>query len=186
MLDVNALRHGESVCAFIRHGEKDCEHFCLTENGKTEVKNFGELVSSLGRSVQLFSSPEPRCMETACLMGEILHGSGYDIQTSPILGKPGVQVKREERYSLLTDQMRCRDIYRGWKNGLHRDAMHSPEIIKDEILRFLKETSLRGGITIYISQSGTIACAGFSLGLTDYKADEIDWVRYLDGFVVEV
>lgn len=44
----------------------------------------------------------------------------------------------------------------------------------------------RHGITVYVSQSGTIACVGYSFGLTDYKADGDDWVRFLDGFVLEL
>ena len=125
-------------------------------------------------------------METATLLAEKIPQSGSGISTSAILGKPGIQVKDEVKYTLLTDRMRCRDIYREWKMGRHEDAMQTPAFIRGEILRFLRETSLQNGITIYVSQSGTIACAGYALGLTDYRADDEDWVKYLDGFVMEV
>ena len=186
MLDVDALNAGDTVCALIRHGEKDDRHFGLTEHGKAEIERIGLLISALHKPVRLYSSPECRCMETAVLMSKIILGSGCDVQTSTILGKPGVQVKNEEKYSLLTDCMRCRDIYREWKMGLHGDAMQTSAFIRTETLRFLHETCIQHGITIYVSQSGTIACAGYSLGLTDYKADDDDWVRFLDGFVLEL
>ncbi|MBQ6340617.1 MAG: phosphoglycerate mutase family protein [Kiritimatiellae bacterium] len=186
MLDVNALNVGDTVCALIRHGEKDDSHFVLTEKGKSEIERIGLRVSAFHKPVRLYASPESRCVETAVLMGKVIYGSVCDIQTSSMLGKPGVQVKNEEKYSLLTDCMRCRDVYREWKMGLHRDAMQTSAFIRKEIRRFLRETCLQHGITLYISQSGTIACAGYSLGLTDYKADDEDWVKFLDGFVLEL
>lgn len=186
MLDVTALSRGESVCAFIRHGEKDVGHYGLTNAGKAEIGRIGQLVAALNRPVRLYASPEGRCMETATLLAEKIPQSGSGILTSAILGKPGIQVKDEVKYTLLTDRMRCRDIYREWKMGRHEDAMQTPAFIRGEILRFLRETSLQNGITIYVSQSGTIACAGYALGLTDYRADDEDWVKYLDGFVMEV
>lgn len=186
MLDVNVLSTRDTVCAFIRHGEKDDSHFGLTERGKAEIERIGLLISTLRKPVKLYASPEFRCLETAVLMGKVIHGSGYDIQTSTMLGKPGVQVRNEEKYSLLTDRMRCRDIYREWKTGLHRDAMQTPAFIKTETLRFLHQTCLQHGITVYISQSGTIACVGYSFGQTDYKADDDEWVSFLDGFILEL
>jgi hypothetical protein len=186
MFNVNALNVGDTVCALIRHGEKANGHFGLTEDGKAEIERVGRLVSALHKPVRLYASPESRCVETAVLMGRGIHGSIYDIQTSTILGKPGVQVKNEEKYSLLTDRARCRDIYREWKMGLHKEAMQTAAFIRTETLRFLHETCLPHGITIYVSQSGTIACAGYSLGLTDYAADDDDWVQFLDGFVLEL
>lgn len=186
MLDVTALGGGDTICAFIRHGEKDADRFALTQAGKAEIGRIGRLVADLNRPVRLYASPEGRCLETAALLAERILGHGSAVPTSAILGKPGIQVKDEAKYSLLTDRMRCREIYREWKMGLHEDAMHSPAFIRTEILRFLRETSLRHGITIYVSQSGTIACTGYALGLTDYKADDGDWVKYLDGFLVGV
>ena len=182
MLDVTALSRGESVCALIRHGEKDVGHYGLTNAGKAEIGRIGQLVAALNRPVRLYASPEGRCMETATLLAEKIPQSGSGMSTSAILGKPGIQVKDEVKYTLLTDRMRCRDIYREWKMGRHEDAMHTPAFIRTKILRFLRETSLHKGITIYVSQSGTIACAGYALGLTDYRADDDDWVQYLDGF----
>lgn len=186
MLDVTALSKGETVCAFIRHGEKDVDHYGLTNAGKAEIGRIGQLIAALNRPVRLCASPEGRCMETAALLAEKILRPGSGISTSAMLGKPGIQVKDEGKYKLLTDRMRCRDIYREWKMGRHDDAMHTPAFIRTEILQFLRKTSLQNGITIYVSQSGTIACAGYALGLADYRADDDDWVKYLDGFVVGV
>lgn len=186
MLDVAALNIGDTVCAFIRHGEKDAERFVLTQAGKAESIRFGQHIADLNRPVRLYSSPEERCLETAALLAESIAGARSGIQEAAILGKPGIQVKNEEEYSRLIGCKRCRDVYREWKKGLHDDAMHSPAFIRSETLRFVHETMLPQGITIYVSQSGTIACTGYALGVTDYRADDEDWVGYLDGFVLGV
>jgi len=186
MLDVNSLSAGESVCAFIRHGEKDDGSFGLTEGGKAEAKRMGRILSALHKPVRVCSSPEGRCMETAVLISDALAGSCCGIQTSPLLGRPGVQVKDEGKYYSLTNQLRCRDIYREWKNGRHWDAMHTPTHIESEIRHFIRESVIRHGITICVSQSGTIACVGFALGVIDYRADDVDWVPFLGGFATEI
>ena len=73
MLDVNALSAGDTVCALIRHGEKDNSHFGLTEDGKAEIERISLLISALHKPVRLYASPECRCMETAVLMGKVIH-----------------------------------------------------------------------------------------------------------------
>ena len=82
--------------------------------------------------------------------------------------------------------MKCRDIYKEWKEGLHEEAMNNPKDIRDKILTFFEDTSKKDTLTLYISQSGTVACTGYSLGLVDYKADDEDWVNYLDGYVLKL
>ena len=75
--------------------------------------------------------------------------------------------------------MRCRDIFREWKKGLHGEALNSSAIIHDEMMNFF-HTSLINSLTIYISQSGTLAFTAYSLGIRDYKAADEEWVNYLD------
>ena len=120
------------------------------------------------------------------MINSIVNDAKIDIQISNILGKPGIQVKDELEYTKLTNFMKCRDIFKEWKNGMHYDAMNAPEIIKNRIIDFFLSTSLDNGITIYISQSGTIACTGYSLGIIDYKANDEEWVNYLDGYILRL
>lgn len=186
MIDVEKLKGGNTLCVFIRHGEKDINSYGLTDRGKDEIIHLSQLLCVCGKPIRVYTSPEHRCVETAAIMNEIVNGSDGEVCFSTVLGKPGIQVKDESIYTGLTDSMRCRDIFKEWKQGLHYDAMNSWQLIKERMMEFFYMTCLRNGLTIYISQSGTVACTGFALGLTDYKATDEEWVDYLDGYVLRI
>ena len=186
MVNIDELKGGGTVCVFVRHGEKDVEHHCLTERGKRETVEFGKALCSLEKRIRIFSSPEGRCVETAAIINHVVNKDKCEFHCSEILGKPGIQVQDEVAYTKLTDVTKCRDIFREWKDGLHSDAMRSVEAIKSGTMEFLKSTAIKNGITLYISQSGTVACTGYALGLVDYRADSVDWVNYLDGYILKL
>jgi hypothetical protein len=54
------------------------------------------------------------------------------------------------------------------------------------MISFFEKTSFKNGITLYISQSGTVACTGYALNLTDYKNVDHEWVDYLDGYIFKL
>lgn len=186
MIDLDKLYSGSRICIIIRHGEKESADFRLTEKGKKDSAEFGRLLNLLDKQVVIYSSPEERCVETAYIIKENIKDINGNVNLSIILGKPGIQVKNEQVYNKLTNSMRCRDIYNMWKNGLVYDAMNCPDFIKTEMIKFLKKTSLNNGISLYISQSGTVACTGFSLGLLDTKANNEEWIDFLDGYIVRL
>lgn len=186
MIDVTKLKNGNNICVFIRHGEKDITNYCLTNKGKNEIIQFGNSLCLLNKKIKIYSSPENRCIETATIMNNIVNDKDNIFYLSNILGKPGIQVKDEAEYTKLTDTMRCREIFREWKKGIHSNAMNSPKTIKTGIIDFFKKTLTKDGITIYISQSGTVACTGYSLGLIDYNVNDEEWVGYLDGYILRL
>ena len=187
MIAVEGLDKGDgTICIFIRHGEKDTVQYGLTENGKREINAFSQKLLMLEQGIQIYTSPENRCMETASIINSVVNEKETIIRCSAFLGKPGIQVRDETAYAKLTDTMKCRNIFKEWKQGLHRDAMPSPETIRKEAMAFFTRTAIPNGITLYISQSGTVACTGYALGLVDYKADSEDWVDFLDGYVLRL
>ncbi len=183
MINFDNLKMVSNACVFIRHGEKDIDNYCLTDNGRKEITKFSDSLRLLNKKIILYSSPENRCIETATIIDNIVNGTGKGIYTSDVLGKPGIQVKNQNEYNKLTDKMRCRDIFKEWKEDMHPEAMNSQEFIKAEMVKFFEKTSIKDGITIYIAQSGTVACTGYSLGIIDYKVDNGEWVDFLDGYV---
>lgn len=50
---------------------------------------------------------------------------------------------------------------------------------------YFRSISKENSITLCISQSGTVACTGYALGLVDYQNTENGWVDYLDGYIYE-
>ena len=186
MIDISQLNSGNRICAFIRHGEKNIEKFSLTDAGKREVVNFSQSLLELEKQIAVYTSPEDRCVETATIITSVVSNNKCNFVVSNILGKPGIQVKDTKEYTKLTDVMKCRDIFSEWKMGMHYDAMHNPDMIKTKILEFFLHTSISNGVTLYVSQSGTVACTGYSLGLIDYMTDDEEWVNYLDGYILRL
>lgn len=182
MIDLDSLIDKENLCIFIRHGEKNPNGYDLSNTGRMQSLLLAEKLSNLSLRIQIFSSPEERCIETATIINNKINGKSGDIHVSDILGKPGVHVRDKFEYAKLTDSMRCRDIFDKWKKGECYKAIHEPDVLKKEITYFFKKTMLQGGVALYISQSGTIACTGYSLGLTDYNTANNEWVDYLDGY----
>lgn len=132
MIELNILksRRNSTCCIFIRHAEKNTNSYNLSDTGKKESLKFAEKLCLLNKKINIFSSPETRCIETATIINNKVNGQDSNIYISHILGKPGVQVKNKEEYSKLTETMRCRDIFNEWKNGGCYEAMYAPEIIK--------------------------------------------------------
>ena len=184
MISLNQLQNSGNICIFIRHGEKNLDGYDLSSEGKKQSLEFAEKLYLLNKEINVFSSPEQRCIETATIINNRVNGESSNISLSSALGKPGIQVKNEIEYAKLTDTMRCRDIFSEWKRGKCCEAMHRPEIVKERVISFFEKTSFKNdGITLYISQSGTVACTGYALNLTDYKNVDHEWVDYLDGYI---
>lgn len=178
------MKNKRNICIFIRHAEKNIHDYHLSNEGKKKSLEFAERLYELNKQVNIFSSPEERCIETATIINDRINENRY-IYISNMLGKPGVQVKNKIEYKKLTDTIRCRDIFSKWKKGECFESMYTPEVIKEKIINFFKETSLHEGITLYISQSGTVACTGYSLKLVDYNINVDDeWVDYLNGYIL--
>lgn len=183
MINLDGLYQSDNVCIFIRHGEKNIDSYDLSIDGKSKSLEIAEKLCLLGKQINIFSSPEQRCLETAIIINNRINGESRGISISDALGKPGIQVKNEAEYAKLTDTMRSRDIFSEWKNEQYYEAMYSPESIREQIVTFFERTAIRNGITLYISQSGTVACTGYSLSLTDYSNTDYGWVNYLNGYI---
>jgi hypothetical protein len=184
MIFLENINPKDRNCIFIRHGDKDPLTFELTEKGKYDIALLAKKLADINCKIQIYSSPEHRCLETATILNNLISSPNKDIIISTILGMPGIQVKNDIEYNQLTNQMKCREIFKEWKKGNFSLAMNSPEYIKVNMMKFFDNTAIKKGITIYVSQSGTVACSGYSFGLIDYKNN--DWVDYLDGFVLRL
>ena len=186
MINLNQLQNSGNACIFIRHSEKNLNGYDLSSEGKKQSLKFAEKLCMTNRQIKVFSSPEQRCIETATIINNRINGESSNILISNTLGKPGIQVKNEIEYAKLTDNLRCRDVFSEWKKGKYSEAMYRPESIKEKIIPFFESTLLGDGIAVYISQSGTVACTGYALGLIDYNHINDDWVNYLDGYILRL
>ena len=175
------------LAVFIRHGEKDKSDagpVLLTEKAKLDAEEMGLKLKKLNVPIQFFSSPELRCVQTAKIINQKLLDTPNDIVLTSFLGEPGIQIKNNDKFLILSESSDTRKIYCQWKAGNHYDALRNPEELCSELKIFLKRTCTEPVISIFISQSGTVAALGFALGLSSYDFEKKEWVAFLEGFVI--
>ncbi len=173
------------LAVFIRHGEKDkfgADPALITEQAKKDTEAMGLRFRDLKVSIKIYSSPELRCVQTAKILNQKISGASSDIVLTSFLGEPGIQVKDNKKYLELFDEYGARKIYDQWKAGKHNDALKTVEDLCSELSSFLKRTSTESKISLFVSQSGTVAALGYALGLCNYDIEKKEWVLFLDGF----
>jgi len=183
------LNQNSKIALFIRHGEKaDYPGGLLTQDGIYQSENFGDELKKLNIPVKIYTSPELRCVQTALIINKTISSMKDDIIITNKLGVPGIQILDNDAYIELYSKsnFKCRDIFTQWKEGKHYDALRPPIMLKDMAGEFIKSTCIDRGITLYISQSGTIAGIGYVLKLVDYDIPGGEWVNFLDGFVLDI
>lgn len=174
------------LAVFIRHGEKSQNSevpALITEQAKFDIKFMANELTKIELDIQIYSSPELRCVETAKIYNQITSNS-KNIILSSFLGDPGVQVEDLDNYFELFYQKGARTLYEEWIEGKHYSILKSPQLLKKKLNEFLKTLPRTNDVTILISQSLTIATLEHSLGVRDYDISKDQWVSYLDGFII--
>lgn len=175
------------LAVFIRHGEKakfGTGPVLITSQARNDAEVMGRRFSELNIPIIIYSSPELRCVETAKIFNREISEASSDIVLTSFLGDPGIHVKENNKYLELFDKSDSRKIYGQWKIGQHYDILRTPEELCSELVGFLKKTAFENKISLFVSQSGTIAALSYALGLRSYDTEQNEWVPFLDGFVI--
>lgn len=175
------------LAVFIRHGEKDGlgpGPALITQQAKKASEALGLSLRKFKLPIKVYSSPELRCVQTAEILNQKISGIETDIAITSFLGQPGIQVKDNNRYLDIFNELGARKIYTQWKNGKNHDALRTIDELCTELSKFLEKTTVESKISLFVSQSGTIAALGYALGLRNYDIGNDEWVPYLDGFVL--
>lgn len=179
----NSPKH--KIVLFLRHAEKKTDgSSSLTDQGIKQTIQLASDLQKLNTKINIFSSPESRCKQTATIFHTYLGNIDDEIKFSNSLGKPGLQILDEALYEKLYNQFKCREIFHQWKQGLHYDVLRNPEQLLCLANNLFHKSAIPQGVTLYISQSGTVASLGYALNLVDYQIPEGEWVDFLDGFML--
>lgn len=186
IINMREKQPSNKLVVFIRHGEKspsDCGPALLTDQAKKDISDMAFALKALNLRVQLYSSPELRCVETAKIFNNIVTDS-KNIILSQFLGDPGTHVKQLDGYLKLYMQKGARVMYEDWTRGQHYNFVKRPsELVKDLDL-FVNGLDHEDDLVLLVSQSGTVAALEFALNLRQYDVKKNQWVGYLDGFVI--
>ena len=175
------------LAVFIRHGEKteaETGPALITSQAKSDVDSMGLRFRALNVPVKVYSSPELRCVQTAKIFNSKISDGNSDIILTSFLGEPGIQVRDNKKYLELFDKSGARTIYDEWKNNQHYDALRTKEELRVALAGFLEKTPDDSKISLFVSQSGTVAALGYALGLSNYNIGKKEWVPFLGGLVI--
>lgn len=175
------------LAVFIRHAERnDGVGNMLTENGIGESEKIGFELKSLNCPIKIYTAPELRCVQTAEIINQRISEMENEIIITNKLSN--LQIKNNNTYQKLYKEYNFiyKDLYDQWKNGKYYDALYSPKELLKRADSFIKATCTETGITLYISQSGTVAGIGYVYDLLDYDVPTGEWIDFLDGFVVKM
>lgn len=175
------------LAVFIRHGEKNSVGIgpvLITQQAIKASKALGDRLSDFKTPIKLYSSPELRCIQTAKILSQQIFGIDGDVTVTTFLGLPGIQVKNNNSYLEVFNEYGARGMYAEWKNGKNHNALRTVDELCTELSNFLERTAMESTISIFVSQSGTVAALGYAVGLRDYDIENNEWVPFLDGFVL--
>lgn len=181
------ISKNKKIIIFVRHAEReDGKGKLLTNIGIQNSEKFGTELSKLNQSIKIYTAPELRCVQTAEIINKKISSMERDIIISNKLAN--LQIKNNELYKKLYRKTSFiyKEIYLKWKKGCYYDALFSPEELFNRTMDFINSTSENNSITLYISQSGTIANIGFALNKLIYEDSEDSWINFLDGFIIKL
>lgn len=194
-MDFNAIKKifqtvpNAKVALFLRHAERESViKALLTKKGIEASTAFGKELKSLNVPVKIYSSPELRCVQTAELINREVSSMESEIILTSKLGKPGLQIRDNEKFQKLYESFNLvyKDIYKEWKAGKYYDILRNPNELKEMSEVFINAKTEQNGVTLFVSQSGTIANISYALKIADYDTDKAEWVDFLDGFFIQL
>ena len=177
------------LALLIRHGDREQipkgefgNEILLNEKGKQNSIALGKSLREFPVK-RIFTSPIPRCVQTAELISEGF-GSSLEIISTKCLGDPGLHT---------ADEKIAGEFYlaHGFHEVLRRfmkdepvpgvpDAKHFTSIMTE----FIHESTTENGLTIFVTHDSLIAMYHFCLDKTVYTID--NWVDYLEGLVYKI
>ena len=179
--------HETKLAVVIRHGENEQGmEGLLSKVGIMHTEAFADSLKSLKQPVRIYTSPKLRCVQSANIINNVISGGKKDIILTSKLGEPGIQILNYDIFLDLYAEKRCREIFSEWKEKQHYDALLNPVELRKKAELFFRSTCITTGITLYLSQSGTVAGLGYAFNKTDYDVQNGQWVPYLDGFFLNV
>lgn len=177
------------IALLMRHGDREQipsgefgNEIMLNEKGKQRSIEFGEGLKEFP-VVKIYTSPIPRCVQTAQLISQ---GFGKDLEIiqSKCLGDPGLHTLDEKIAGEFYLEHGFHEMLRRFVNN--EDIPGVPDIkqLKDTMTDFLTSSTNDDGLTVFVTHDSLIAMFQHCVDGTIYTVD--NWVDYLEGMVFKI
>ncbi|MBN2803917.1 MAG: histidine phosphatase family protein [Deltaproteobacteria bacterium] len=182
------LNSGDSQALIIRHGEREpittsdtVWHAKLTGQGKLDAVEFGKTLHPL-KPAALYSSPIPRCIDTASSIVKGCNVELFEIVPERMLleayikdGKLAeTQFKTRDPYELILDQLERKDI----------PGFYTVEEGSVRLLNYIKKVMVKGKLTIFVTHDAILM--PFKAHFLNRKYNKEDWFPFLGNASVRI
>ncbi|MEI8085627.1 MAG: histidine phosphatase family protein [Paludibacter sp.] len=174
------------LALLIRHGDREQipqgefgNEILLNEKGRKNSLAFGVALKEFPVK-RIFTSPIPRCAQTAELIAEG-YGNNLEIISTKCLGDPGLHTADEK---IAGEYYLAHGLHEILKMFMRNDpvpGVSNVQHLKSIMTKFLHESTNENGLTVFVTHDSLIAMYHYCLNKTVYTED--NWVNYLDGLV---
>lgn len=164
----------------------DDHHLGLTERGKRDAQDFGELLHEY-QAVRLYHSPARRCRETAQAIGMGVERIGIDVITAEEDKELNWTTCVLNDHCLLMVERLGHDFIREWFSGkVDRNLIKSAAVTSSEMathmVQRLAEDGRSGLLDINISHDWNILT--LRENYLNLRHEDMGWIGYLDGLAL--
>jgi broad specificity phosphatase PhoE len=184
--EIKNMEHCKRLAMIIRHADRDRipdgefgNEILLNEKGVANSLAFGTKLAS-SKVCRIFTSPVPRCVQTAEYISTGF-GSSLEIIPTKALGDPGLHVDDDKLAGEFYLKHGFDGIYQRFMKGEPVPGISSAELLRNSIDEFIHENTTEEGITLFITHDSLIALYDFCVSGKVYTKE--DWVAYLSGII---
>lgn len=178
------MNSNSTISLLIRHADRDDipegsfgNDVLLNQTGQLNAFQYGEKLKNQ-QITKIYSSPVPRCVQTAEF---ITKGYGKSIQIieTIALGAPGLHINDEKIAGEFYLEHGFDVMYDSFKKGNAIPGMATLEILNQNMNNFINKNTTNNETTLFITHDMLIAFYHFSINKTIYTKE--NWVNYLSG-----
>jgi|ERR1043165_8085574 broad specificity phosphatase PhoE len=175
------------LALLIRHADRELiptgeigNEIPINKQGEQNSFAFGEKLKE-HPVIKIFTSPIPRCVQTAEHISKGL-GKELEIILTKCLGDPGLHVSDEVAAGEFYLKYGFDEMYKRFRYNEPIPGIPHADDYEKLMTEFLKTHTDENGITIFITHDSLIAFYHYCLEKTVYTKE--NWVNYLDGLLI--
>lgn len=177
------------IAVLLRHGEREAipagsygNDVLLTQNGVADSTHFGKTLSCF-KVNRIYTSPVPRCVQTAECIKKGLSSSAPEIIYDDMLGNPGFHIADADIAGKAYLEYGCMGVYERFSRGEIVNGLASADFLRVHPIQWLKARTSEKGMTLFVTHDALIAHFAFANGIHAYDAE--NWINFLDGIILD-
>lgn len=189
LIDEITKHSARKMALLVRHGDREQipigefgNEILLNERGQRRSIEFGERLKQFP-VVKIYTSPIPRCVQTAQLMVQGF-GKKLDIVQTKCLGDPGLHTLDEKIAGDFYLQHGFHEMLRRFVRKEDVPGVPNIDQLRVTMTDFISKSADQDGLTVFVTHDSLIAMFHHCIDGTIYTLE--NWVDYLEGMIYKI